>query len=335
MRRGVSLLEVLFAIAVISIGVLGSMALLTVAGSQAKKGRTNDAVTALGPTAFHDFDARGYRQVQRWVAWNSTTNAWQQHTPSFGESICIDPRFMAANASNATAASIFPYTPAVGNQVRMRRITLNNGAGLPLGKLLADERFMFADDLAFLRDDDQSKQPSQLYDTLPTGERSRRQTEGQFSWLATLCPKIDRYAVGLNDQYVLSVVIFDQRLAGLDMSMGAERVCDVTFPGSGIMGGEVLLSSATVSLDVKSGDWLMLTGRSRQHDVNSDPMVAALSQPVPHFKWYRVSDTEADTTAGERYVSLIGPDWNMDTTDHQAVLVDGVIGVYEKTVRLE
>lgn len=338
MRRGVTLLEVMFAILVISVGLLGSVAVLTVASTVAKRGRVNDAVASLGPAAVHDFDARGLRSTSQWVKWNTATGAWGQYTPGFGESVCIDPRFVAANTATPSPASVFPYVPAVGNQVRMSRLTLNNGLGGPLSQLLADERFTFSDDLTVLRsEEDRSFAPSQLYVNLPaTGGIGRRETDGQYSWLATVSPRIDRYSLSFNNEYVLSVVIFNQRV-GFDMAAGTERVYGVTFPGAGITGGEVLLTGTTEP-KVKSGDWIVLAGRSAVHVIDPGPP-PMLSLPVPVFQWYRVLDAEAESNpvAGgfERYVTLMGRDFSPDTTDHQAFAVEGVAGVYEKTVRLE
>lgn len=336
MRRGVSLLEVLFAIMVTTIGLLGSLAILPAASSQARKGRNNDAVAVLGPRAFHEFDARGWRQVANWQAWNQVANDWQPYTPQFGESICIDPRFIAANASTPVPSSVFPYVPAIGNQVRMHRLTLNRGDGVEMGKLLADTLFTFDDDLAYTRPDDNSLAPVQTFDEDSASNKIRRLSSGEFSWLATLTPKVNRYSVSAGGEYVLSVVVFHQRPADLAINDPMhERAVDITFPGGGITGGEVLLSTTTgVDLSkVKANDWLLVMGRSRQQII--DQATGTLSMPIPRFQWYRVSDTEAEDEAGQRYATLQGQDWDTTCTDTQAMLIEGVVGVYEKTVRLE
>lgn len=328
MRRGVSLLEVMFAIVVTTIGLLGALALLPVASSQAKKGRVNDVVAVLAPTAVHEFDTRGWRQTANWRAWNPVAGAWQPYAPQFGESICIDPRFIAANQATPVPASVFPHITAGAGEVRMRRLTLNRGDGLPMSNLLADSLFVFGDDLVYDRPDDNSLTPVQKWDGT-----NRRQTAGEYSWLATLAPKIDRYSTSLNKYYVLSVVIFHQR-PGLELSSNSERVCDVAFPGSGIGGGEVLLSSTNgTSLAVKSGDWAMLMGRSQQMVV--DQASGRLSLPVPRFQWYRVADAEPEDDAGQRYATLIGQDWDATATSPQALLMSGVVAVHERTVTLE
>lgn len=339
MRRGVSLLEVMFAVIVVAVGLLGSISVLTVASTVAKRGRVNDSVASLGPMAVHDFDARGWRSTSQWVKWNTTTNAWGQYTPGFGESVCIDPRFIAANASTPVPSSIFPYVPTTAaTQVRMSRLTLNNGLGLPMSKVLSDDLFTFAEDLTVLRDDtDKTLAPSQAYTTLPAAPASlaKRETDGQYSWMATVSPRIDRYSLSFNNEYVLSVVIFHQRV-GFDMSVGTEQVYGVSFPGAGVTGGEVLLTGPTEP-NIRSGDWIMLAGRSTQHVLN--PATGQLSLPVPVFGWYRVLDTEAESTpvAGgfERYATLMGRDFSPDTTDHQAFVIAGVAAVYEKTIKLE
>jgi Tfp pilus assembly protein PilV len=374
--RGVSLLEVLFAILVTTIGLFGALALLPVASSQARKGRINDALGAAATRCIHEFDARGMRRPVTWIGWNQSWDqrpANQQPAPDHYPlvrpttaypqgmqsqipdmtSFCIDPRMIAANSSpNATAnqASLFPYTTRVGvNDPRMFRITLDTGSGASggMGKLQADSLFFIDDDLTYDRPEtDRSLQPTQSYDFLPGAStfRSRRLTDGHMSWMATLVPKVDLYTLPVPETFVLSIVMFYDRPAGFEMDSLHERVLTVaSMPGSGIMGGEVqLTASSEAELNIRPNDWIMLSGRV-QHTINFQGPFPPLNTPrwIPRFKWYRVSDTEAEATdddgdgTWERYVTLMGPDWDVLLGNTQAVYVEGVVGVYEKTIRLE
>jgi hypothetical protein len=349
-RRGVSLIEVLFAILVTTIGLFGALALLPVASAQARKGRINDFVAVAAPNCIHEFDARGMRRgLSTWIAYDPAFAPPQFRlvsaitTMPYGTAYCIDPRFIAAHDSTqvrATAARSFPYD-ASGTEAKMLRVTLSDG-GTALNymkKLQAESIFSLNDDLAYDRPDDNSLAPTQQFDLLPAvaGVRARRRTEGHMSWMATVVPKVDRYTVTTTDQFVLSIVMFHDRPTSFGYDEGAatftlpdERTVSVGFPGSGVGGGEVLLAATTeAALKLRPNDWLMLSGT----------MMHVLGSSVPVFKWYRVSDTEAEVTFNgtnyERYVTLAGPDWDVTTGNPRAVIVEGVVGVYEKTIRLE
>ena len=85
-------------------------------------------------------------------------------------------------------------------------------------------------------------------------------------------------------------------------------------------------------LKVRAGDWIMLAGTRPTH---------RRRQSMPVFKWYRVSETDSGAGIPHRRrhyaiaVSLTGPDWDISPANQQAVIVEGVVGVYEKTIRLE
>jgi Tfp pilus assembly protein PilV len=139
LRRGVTIIEVLFAIMITSVGLLGAIALFPVASSQARKARTNDAVAAAGREAFHMFDTMGMRRVDRWYYWNAGVATPQFAAVPFdvnkGYSYCIDSRFMVRNhtnmptsASATIKAQFFPYTsPLNAPSAQMNRIAFFPG----------------------------------------------------------------------------------------------------------------------------------------------------------------------------------------------------------------
>jgi type II secretory pathway pseudopilin PulG len=390
LRRGVTIIEVLFAILVVVVGLFGALALLPAAVAQARKARTAEALAVAGLSGVHEFDSRGMRKTSNWMTWDSVNSqyAFVPVTPATGiptastASFCIDPRMIASSNTSpalATAASLFPYTPRVTpGDPRMFRISLWDGvnrapaAQQPMSRILADSIFTFDDDLSYIRsDDDKTFEAYQQWDRLPADSGianpfaqrvARRQADRNMSWLATLVPKIDRYSARPTDTYVLSIVVFNQRPVnlGLNPATGllhfdpigepstgfadlAERVVNVyDMPGLGVTGGEVLLSSqlatnqeqAEEELKLRANDWIMLSG-----------VMSTTSGPVTRFQWYRVSDAEAEVTYNttfmhwERYVTLVGRDWDVVSmpapANVQAVICQGVIGVYEKTIKLE
>jgi hypothetical protein len=186
-RPAVTIVEVLFAIMVATVGLFSVIVIFPFASSQAKRARINDMLAAAGRSAFHDFDARGMRRPDRWLAWDPrpvgvggqafvpAANTIQR-LPLPPESICIDPRTIAAHttsmplppapapiwpnlcvqmmtasasASNPSllpypggqCVQVFPYvspaTVPVFNGTYMRRITLWSGAVNNAGQKLA------------------------------------------------------------------------------------------------------------------------------------------------------------------------------------------------------
>jgi hypothetical protein len=276
----------------------------------------------------------------------------------------------AGGIGQAALTSTFPYTTRINAlDPRMFRISLISGnpANPIMTRLQADSVFVYNDDLAFLRPglDDVSNlniggtrltndraQPSfQIFPQLAGNIPGPRPTQGHMSWIATLVPKVEIYSGQASDQYVLSIVVFNDRLPDLTVGDAMhERVVDVSFQGDGSTGGEVLLhTTSTVAteetLKLRTNDWIL---------VSANQVFGAAS--VPRFQWYRVAHVDPEiasgvntapfTTAGfESYVTLMGQDWNMNYVNPrlpagtlggaEATLMEGVVAVYEKTIRLD
>jgi len=399
-RRGNSILEVLFAVLVAVIGLLGAIAVFPVASSQAQKARVLETIATAGRSCVHQFDTAGMRRPDCWWYWNPSPttlpaypkfeviNAYTSPPgpgkPTYGYSYCIDSRFVVANAGLSLPAGYdatsFPYVwqdatnPALNNlslnSPQMARVAFfppvptgvagaaaapyidssGNAAKTIAGcRIQADSIFLIDDDPSYERPKDGSLPGQQNYAALPLAGMGRRQTEGEYSWMATLVPRIDIYSGASTDQYVLSVVMFHKRPADLalnvlDNARTLERTVGAA-AADGYTGGEVLLywtapqntandDLAKDRLKVRPGDWIMLSGNM------SYPIGNNQSRTLPRFQWYRVADTEDmvyDGTASqyERWVTLVGQDWSINLAVQQATIVEGVIGVYEKTARLE
>ncbi len=261
-----------------------------------------------------------------------------------------------------------------------------NGVRFIMNELQAQEIFTSKDNLAFRESDAATELPKQVWiddRPLPTSV-SPRTADGvdndhdgftdeadeafvkrigfgdmarlgatEFSWMATVTPnrfgvmKQGRLVGELNDQYLISIVVFHNRV--LDQNNATletqERVLKVTLRGNGFGGGEVRLHSDNLNaLSLKHNDWIMLS---------------AQSSLGPQFRWYRVTyiDDEvqtADNGTFYRDATLQGPDWNRPEWLPQsarcdcgkmiplppdcptyATFVPHVIGVFEKTVRME
>ncbi len=239
-RNGMTILEVLFAIMITVIGLLGAIAVFPVASEAARKGRLNDQLAVSAETVAHVFDTQGMRRPTKWIAYvdQSSTNqpalAYRGDAlpSSFPASIwktayCLDPRFtaqnVAAHGSNEQNWTYFPaYPKAFPASPRMQRITLAAlGSGLPaMTQFQADKVFSIEDFLTYERPKDNSLDARQIYSGTMNNP-GKREDDGKLSWMATLTPKIDRNNADASgngiptDNYVLSIVVFDKRSPSL------------------------------------------------------------------------------------------------------------------------
>jgi hypothetical protein len=341
-RAGVSLLEVLFSMGIITVGLLGVMIIVPLAGSRSAQGVIADGGDRLGRNAIRAFDVHQMRRPDSWAQYNSSSNTYQVF--SGAAAFCIDPLYMTTNSGD-TGIFRFPYlgtgTPAAGIPW-MTRISLRKrpGATLPsppydplhptVSRVMSIEQasqiFFGEDDLVFTVPVDRTLPPQQKFDS----SSWKRQWEGKFSWLATLVRKQGSVE---EDLYVLSVVIFHRRDATID----AERMVNAApVPATtvlGFNGGDVQLTS-TVEDDLKmrEGEWLMLAGKT--------------SSGAQRFRWYRIQTGDSGPVANsantgyERELTLFGQDWPFGEITAsgnvtRAIWAPGVVAVYEKTIRLE
>ena len=242
----------------------------------------------------------------------------------------------------------------------------------PIVTALAQQICESQDDLAFERPKDATLPPLQVYDRLrdPPSDGSSvpirdiaprlRQSEGRFSWMATVVPEIDSRGNVTDEFRRLSIVVFHNRVIDPAVAPNSpeqqEIVFDVNLDGGGIAGGDVTLIArpgrASDLSEVRQGDWIMLGGSV----FNANPKFQVLQQ---QFRWYRVVDTASETVGRTRAVTLVGPDWtrsewrgynpNRSPADNanlrnwgspgethymrtQATWVRGVVSVLEKTV---
>jgi len=362
-RRGLTLLEVLISIGIVSIGLMGVMLILPVAGYRAGQGALADSRSMNGLNWVDEFHARGMAQPGLYIG--NPTPAFSANT-----AFVIDPKFAARHAGGTVVdgndPKRFPY--ASDAVVAVPRFSLRRALGdsQMLSAIAADSIFQSHDDLVTQLPDDLTDPPIQQIAQSGTGGAfQKRASTGKVSWMAMMTPAAPQGFI--TDTYRLSIVVFDSR--NNDMPMGSpvdavasdtdidkvptERVAFVrdlnsptswtaAFPGGGYHGGDMVLSvdapgpSATGvipgALTVRNNDWLLLS---------------ANSSTGPVHQWYRVAAFDPEVTAVgggfQRSVTLQGPDWRLNNggvtpgslRQPQATLVSGVIGVFEKTIRLE
>ena len=294
---GVSLLEVMFAIGVVGIGLLGVAALLPIAGQQVGMAHVADMASVVGRNAFREIDIRGYKRLDMWI--DGTGNAYTP--PNATTAFCIDPLYVATNGAST-----------LGN---MTRVNVRAQAGGTTGLSLAEADLIFRshDELTFDKPDEQLDPATQKYVTNGTTEL-RREDEGRMSWFATIVPKRENDGNTSADLFTLSVVVALNR--PLTPSAENEATFGVSNIRSSVAGGDFKLDASFSQLDVREGNWVMLIGNG------STPNA---------YRWFRVVAMNEAT----RDLTLYGGDWEYAANNTQVVVVRGVVAVFEKTIRLE
>jgi hypothetical protein len=197
----------------------------------------------------------------------------------------------------------------------------------PLAQALAEQLCTSQDDLAYERPDDGDLRAVPLADT------SRSRTfEGNFSWLVTAVrePNVGSSGLSLDrNTFTVSVVVFHRRdLSDLRVGERVGRIVSATIGGlkrGGDARFEDLSDPAFESLSLKPGRWLMLCSS------------AAKGQPLGYFRWYRVRAANPDPKSPRTWdLNLAGPDWPAPASQNVYVVApEGVVGVYERTMRIE
>lgn len=338
-RRAISLLEVLFSMGVIAVGLLGVTAILPLALSQIGRGRVLDNASRVGQNAAKEFRVREMGNPLNWragftngsgVKGSLTVN--QPGLPNQG--FCIDPLFVCTNTNSTIApsfnASFFPYyARANANDPRMNRISLAAPVN-PSGMLRwagAERIFVLQDELVFDTPEEKIVPPIQNFGS----SNASRMFTGSTSWMATLSPNLD-VTNQVHDGYVLSVVVFDSRKMTMPMDGETERLLGVDWgSSSGLGGGDLVLQSLALNdlIGIQSGKWIMLMGN-----------LTTTVKTLPQFRWYRVVTTDSEpvfnttTNTFRLNATVQGPDWN-PLTATTCVFMPGVVSVYERSIRLE
>lgn len=315
--RGVTLVEVIFSMGVVLIGLLGVMSILPLAGNRAKDAVGLSVASALADNVMEEMLAQRWLSNGRLAAYDDKGNL----VPFDGSRpFCIDPAFVSIggrqvaanpNPPNSYDTRFFPFykenhdptlDPSAPNSIalgvnpqRMLRVGIMqrpSSLGTPLIPLTRDQALRVADspdDLLVERPKARTDNPFLLgvqatNAGLPYGGRFG---SGDFSWIATVSPNSSPGYV------TVSVAVIRNRQRGFAVPVTAalnpeqnatdERMATISFSSGfqGGAGGSIELNGAenTVSR-LRVGDWLMLSRSGVNILVNRWFRVAAVEREV-------------------------------------------------------
>ena len=248
-RRGISLLEVLVAIGVLSIGLLGVAAVIPVARHEMVEAAKADRSAACGQAALGDIKVRGTINPAHWRDVNGASLGevepdwgWSPYESTdrgylFGESYAVDSLFVAenykdrdANGDGIPEFADFPYnpvtpgTPVGARWTRMKRVMWDQvGRDGWVNAPLAQSLYKWHDDLLFPIPADESLRPQQFPIRDNVGDTVKGDFQGNYSWLVTVTPSpehIDFRSLTSGDAfsfpessplYTVSVAVFYKR----------------------------------------------------------------------------------------------------------------------------
>ena len=253
------------------------------------------------------------------------------------EPFAIDPLYVADPAHSADPAPAFvPNMPGF-----MPRLTLSTGLGSPMNLSAAEAVFESTDELQFTpgregdsesSSEDESKLPEQLA-WQSSGSAAKRQSQGEYSWLATFVP-VESSTFEDGRTYTVSVAVFYKRPLQLPSS-ASERTLTLapdsgstfTISGTTFENQDPTESPTTFDPDdgdeshIKSGLWGLVT---------------YYDGTVPRARWYRLGSVgKPDNNAGgDVKARLIGPDFPTGATSPQITFYEGLVAVFERTMRV-
>jgi len=406
-RRGISLLEVLAAMLVLTIGILGMARLIPVGVYELSVAYKLDGASTLGRASFRDLEVRGYLNPMRWydpampnylldqtvgptygnplISYNwiptSRPSPWAVagNTLPFPPAVVIDPLMLTSPGVTANMVQTFPYSTNPGNPstsdtlnylapwIPRVNLTVTNGSGNPVAMsyALADRIFRSSDEGQYTDPATGpaagNMRPTMKFNTDASSNRTQSSTLGSDSWFMTVLPTMAETSSTLNPsyarQFAASVVVCNKRDltlppagASVDTPPPGERMLSATMVGTGIGGGDVQVFAPNASsppqplkdwISVRPGQWILLSAYvlvpAYPGDANNPPRPAVQRLIADWYRVVGVGDVVSGSNPPSRYVTLHGADWPVALTGASlfATIVDGVTGVYQKTITLD
>lgn len=361
-RRGITLIEVLSAIAVASIGVFGVLVLVPLASRMSQIGFSNEAARSNSTNVLAKAKSFGALDYSRWTVFDPATatdtapffanagglvnftNATDRPTGAF----CIDPLLLSQNAAvnlfPATFANQGLSTSATGNTIAIPRASVaqqRTATPIRMGSAIAQEFLSEANTMRLLPAVSDVAYPTQKYVDDPGAGRIKREVTSAKSSLLLMLPSSRPDSLIYR---AMALTIDGRQLIGGDF----DRVFNVTDQLSGSTTirteyGMLDLTLTEVDHDttatekgdnLPSGGWVLLV-----------PFNPATLTPIwEGAKAYEVYSSDptnppATDDGHTLNVTLVGPPYVAPDTVGgpaltQAIYVPGTVDIHEMEVRL-
>ncbi len=364
-RFGMTLIEIMAAILVLSIGLVGVISAIPFGGLRLSQMQEADNSSALGRNAARTMKANGWANPANWWFEAGFTN--ENSVKANGNLNLTFPFFVDPISKSVSPPEFFATTPNGGFDSFFTRVaptvshpTFNRMAIQPRH---IERAFYLQDDIiyGYASDEDETfyRPRVETTDGLLGDVGSPNATQpfsGRYTWLATVSPKnasgdfydCPKDALAAADY---DVVVFENRVPGDEKAFAA------LLEGSGYQGGAVTLdltggvdvnNAALDALDVErlieqleTTRYILLTGRE---DIPTNGNFRAFA------RWYRIAnygvvDTDASGFPTALRLTLVGPNtpkcWTptfdaagnkvADGLPVTATIFPGAIGVYSGT----
>ena len=370
-RFGMTLIEIMAAILVLSIGLVGVISAIPFGGLRMSQMQEADNSSALGRNAARVMKANGWANPANWWYEAGFTN--ENSVKANGNLNLTFPFFVDPISKSVSPPEFFATTPVGGFDSFFTRVaptvshpTFNRMAIQPRH---IERAFYLQDDLVYgySNDEDESfyRPRVETTDGLlgDVGDPNATQPfSGRYTWLATVSPKnasgdfydCSQDALAAADY---DVVVFENRVPGDEKAFAAR------LEGSGYQGGAVTLDLTSGVLPLRVGDggnpsldaldverlieqlettrYILLTGRE---DIPTNGNFRAFA------RWYKIAnygvvETDASGIPTALRLTLVGPNtpkcWTptfdaagnkvADGLPVTATIFPGAIGVYSGT----
>jgi len=327
-------MEVLISIFVLSIGLLGVAAMIPVGRHEIVEAAKADRGAAVARAALREIKVRRMLEALQYPVDDDSQTIksvmmWHGMNSSYRYTL-IDPLFFTEHSRTEDfwkfpyrGSSLLPSVRRVG-----LRAYASNSAPLMGDCGMAEEVFVWHDDLLFNIPDDKAQRPQAVLDS-----SGNQQHEGNYSWMVMVGTDT---SVMTRDRtrFDVSIPVFYKRNLRAENpssdphpEQNGEREAQVLqFTGMGLGGGDVRMQLAhrDDAKRLKKNEWTMLWAASSG------------SHYITHAAWYRVVAAAPENDTLVYRVTLAGPDWPVNTysTGVRAVLMEGVVNVFTETIEL-
>lgn len=316
-RRGITLMEVLISMGILTVGLASVAALIPAGRSQAIKAAIYDRGSALASNAAAELITRGFLRTEELVPAPSLANT---------RILVFDPLFPGAWGPTGAFVGLRDDAATSAASTKELSVTPRGAGTTSIPSAIADILFRSEDDPIYgVPDDDPDAPPMPGWSNDGTGN-GRRGFEGNYSYLATLETGEVNPPYWLSGRQALLTVVVFHRRDPLTTPFGLAAAAD----GSGLW----------IDPDPTGTPVQLPDGDTIRDVVKPGSMVLWADHPTAptRYRWYRTLIVMDQTTAADGVrmgISFEGSDPPGLSTDERLYVLPGSIAGVQVPVSLE